>query len=192
MPAGSSADPTNFDLRCQRVAEFLRARYERGETETNISEIEGLLIVDFGEAANAGVVVEEMFRLGYLDYSNTFIRRWRMPPGMGDRNGFRIQSTVVHEVEHSGQQVTKSEASRAIAKPLRKKDGKLPSIDDRMKLLLFNKPESNGWTVSQFVAELKCSRSGVADTATWKMLEAARKLGKAERRKDRRRRGKSV
>lgn len=72
------------------------------------------------------------------------------------------------------------------AKPLREQRGKRMTIDQRMKLVLFEKPESSGWSVTQFEAELKCSRAGIHKTASWKALEAARKLGKAERRKDRR------
>ena len=64
------------------------------------------------------------------------------------------------------------------------------TIEQRMKLVLFDKPESAGWTISEFQTELECSRGGVHKTATWQALEAARKLGKTERRKDRRRRTK--
>ena len=64
--------------------------------------------------------------------------------------------------------------------------GKPMTIDQRMRLLMDQKPESLGWTVTEFQNELKCSRGGIAKTPCWNMLESARKLGKIERRKDRR------
>jgi hypothetical protein len=72
------------------------------------------------------------------------------------------------------------------AKTLREQHGKRLTIDQRMKLVLFEKPESAGWTVTEFQAELKCSRGGVHKTASWQALVAARKLGKSEPRTDRR------
>ncbi len=71
-------------------------------------------------------------------------------------------------------------------KPPREQHGKRMTIDQRMKLVLFEKPESSGWSITEFETELKCSRAGIHKTASWKALEAARKLGKAERRNDRR------
>lgn len=64
------------------------------------------------------------------------------------------------------------------------------TIDQRMKLLLLEQPGSDGWTVQQFASELKCSKGGVHKTDTWQMLNSARKLGKIEKTKDRRRNGK--
>ena len=64
--------------------------------------------------------------------------------------------------------------------------GKRMTIDQRMKLLLFENPDSSGWSITKFQTELKCSRGGIHKTASWKALEAARKLGKTDRRTDRR------
>jgi hypothetical protein len=74
------------------------------------------------------------------------------------------------------------------AKPLREQRGKKLTINDRMRLTLLNKPESKGWSVTEWMAELKCSRGGIGNSDVWQELEAARKLGKSERRKDRRHR----
>jgi hypothetical protein len=71
--------------------------------------------------------------------------------------------------------------------PVREKKGKKVTVDQRMKLLLIEKPESSGWTVTKFQKELKCSRGAVGGAPTWQMLESARKLGKNERAKDRHR-----
>jgi hypothetical protein len=75
--------------------------------------------------------------------------------------------------------------SPVTAKSPRNQGGKRLTIEQRMKLVLFEKPESSGWTITEFQAELQCSRGGIHKTASWQALEAARKLGKAERRNDR-------
>jgi hypothetical protein len=75
------------------------------------------------------------------------------------------------------------------AKTLREQRGKKKvTINDRLRLTLLSKPESKGWTVTEWQAELKCSRGAIGKSDVWQELESARKLGKSERRKDRRHR----
>ena len=64
------------------------------------------------------------------------------------------------------------------------------NVNGRMLDTLQRKPESRGWTVREWAAYLGCSTSSVCETQTWKELSAARKVMKAERSKDRRRRTK--
>ena len=109
----------------------------------------------------------------------------------GKRSEFALQAREVRaerlrhlsSISPSGPQPEVS--AFVAAKTLREQHGKRMTIDQRMKLVLFEKPESKGWNISEFQAELECSRGGIHKTATWKALEAARKLGKAERQTDR-------
>src|SRR5262249_18337760 len=50
-------------------------------------------------------------------------------------------------------------------------------------------PDTVGWTVAQWSQHLRRAKSTVAETPTWKKLEEIRLQNRAERAKDRRRRG---
>jgi hypothetical protein len=50
----------------------------------------------------------------------------------------------------------------------------------RMLDVLTRKPECRGWTITQWTRELKCARATIQKTETWKELNAARKLIRAE------------
>ena len=49
-------------------------------------------------------------------------------------------------------------------------------------------PEAMGWNSPRWARELKCAKSSVVETATWKNLAMGRERERAERAQDRRRR----
>lgn len=132
-----------------------------------------------------------------------FVRSFRPDTNLKDADSKRLQSEMLSRLpairdelrkawlhlkhvlllETSTGSESNGESAFIAAKTQR---GKRMTIDQRMKLVLFEKPESSGWSITEFETELKCSRGGIHKTASWKALEAARKLGKAERRNDRR------
>lgn len=65
--------------------------------------------------------------------------------------------------------------------------GERITIDQRMRRVLDDQPEAEGWSITQWQETLKRSRGGIHKTKTWTGLEAARKLGKVEKRTDRHR-----
>ena len=102
------------------------------------------------------------------------------------RTSFPNRERVRPHVEFLASLIQAVGQGDAKAKPPLEQREKRMTIDQRMKLMLFDKPESSGWSITEFETELKCSRAGIHKTASWKALDAARKLGKAERRNDRR------
>jgi hypothetical protein len=56
------------------------------------------------------------------------------------------------------------------------KSGKGKYIDERMAKLLIDNPSTIGWTVDDWAKKLKCSKSTVHGTATWKTIMTTRKL----------------
>ena len=81
------------------------------------------------------------------------------------------------------------------------KPSRQPAVDDtnggktnvnaRMLDTIQKNWEARGWTCTKWAKYLKCARSTVVDTPTWKELATARDKLKAERRKDRRRKPKA-
>jgi hypothetical protein len=72
-----------------------------------------------------------------------------------------------------------------------KPTGKPAKVNERMAGTIMENPEAMGWNSAQWARHLKCGKSSVVQTATWKKLESARQLAKAERMKDRRRKPKA-
>jgi hypothetical protein len=64
-------------------------------------------------------------------------------------------------------------------------------INARMLETIQNNPEAMGWTSPQWAKHLKCAKSSVVDTETWKDLTMRRQRNRAERAQDRRQRSKS-
>jgi hypothetical protein len=71
------------------------------------------------------------------------------------------------------------EAAINNGRPKRGKRGRL-MVGERMEATLIKKPEALGWTVTEWVAELKCARAAVQKTDTWKRLHAAHVVAKVE------------
>jgi hypothetical protein len=69
--------------------------------------------------------------------------------------------------------------------------GKPATVNERMAGTIMKNPEAMGWNSPQWVKHLKCGKSTVVATATWKKLESARLQAQAERIKDRRRKPKA-
>ncbi len=69
--------------------------------------------------------------------------------------------------------------------------GKPATVNERMAGTIMATPEAMGWNSAQWAKHLKCGKSSVVETATWKKLESARLQAKAERMKDRRRKPKA-
>ncbi|MDA1326297.1 MAG: hypothetical protein O3C34_16325 [Proteobacteria bacterium] len=65
------------------------------------------------------------------------------------------------------------------------------TVNERMAGTIMEKPEAMGWNSPQWAKFLKCGKSSVVETATWKILEIARLQAKAERMNDRRRKPKA-
>jgi hypothetical protein len=74
--------------------------------------------------------------------------------------------------------------------PSSKRRIKKPSVNDRMRLTLLDNDEALGWSASKWAEHLKCTKSTVAGTDTWKTLEQTRLRNKAQHRLDRRRKTK--
>ncbi len=71
-----------------------------------------------------------------------------------------------------------------VAKTLREQRGqKKLTTNDLMRLELFENPDSKGWSVTEWQNRVKRSRGSIAGSDVWKELEAARKLGKSDRRR---------
>lgn len=119
----------------------------------------------------------------YNDH-NIITGPWELSIRLIDHFGLNTDSPTWPEDGTAGDEQPRH--SSVAAKTLRDQGGKRLTIEQRMRLVLFEKPESSGWTITEFQTELQCSRGGIHKTASWQALEAARKLGKAERRKDRR------
>ena len=69
-----------------------------------------------------------------------------------------------------------------------KRGRKTPTTKELMQLALINKPESTGWGITEWQKETKRSRGSIGGCEVWHQLESARKLGKTEKRTDRRQR----
>lgn len=144
----------------------------------------------FRRACRNGFTRQEMLRVGpaleadireFATVKNaTTLREWIRAEGQ------QAKQKVEKENKRASPDRTKQRTKRG-----RPNEPAKYTIEERMKLVLFDKPESSGWSVTEFQAELNCSRGGIHQTTTWKALEAARKLGKTERRNDRRRRTKA-
>ena len=72
-----------------------------------------------------------------------------------------------------------------------KPTGKRATVNERMVGTIMANPEAMGWNSAQWAKHLKCGKSSVVETATWKKLESARLQAQAERMKDRRRKPKA-
>lgn len=77
------------------------------------------------------------------------------------------------------------------AKPTGKPQRRAATVNERMAGTIMENPEAMGWNSPQWAKHLKCGKSSVVETATWKKLESARLQAKAERMKDRRRKPKA-
>ena len=77
------------------------------------------------------------------------------------------------------------------AEPTKPTGGKRATVNERMAGTIMENPEAMGWNSPQWAKHLKCGKSSVVETATWKKLESARLQAKAERMKDRRRKPKA-
>ena len=77
------------------------------------------------------------------------------------------------------------------AKPARQKTSPKATVNQRMSELIIERKGTMGWNSRQWAEFLKCTASTVVATTVWKELEIARKVGKAELRKDRRRKPKA-
>ena len=69
--------------------------------------------------------------------------------------------------------------------------GKGKNINGRMLDAIQEDQEALGWNSRQWAEHLKCAKSSVVETKTWKDLQMRRERDKAERAKDRRRRPKT-
>jgi hypothetical protein len=76
-------------------------------------------------------------------------------------------------------------------KPTGGKPKQAATVNCRMAGTIMENPEAMGWNSTQWAKHLKCGKSSVVETATWKKLESARLQAKAERMKDRRRKPKA-
>ena len=65
--------------------------------------------------------------------------------------------------------------------------GKPATVNERMAGTIMENSEAIGWNSVQWAKRLKCSRSTVTATPTWKKLESARQEEKAKRMEDRHR-----
>jgi len=65
------------------------------------------------------------------------------------------------------------------------------TVNQRMAGTIMENPEAMGWNSIQWAKQLKCAKSSVVETATWKKLNSARLQAKAERMKDRQRKPKA-
>ena len=90
-------------------------------------------------------------------------------------------STEPH-ANHRDDQHTNDEA-----KATKPTGGKPATVNERMAGTIMKNRESMGWKSTQWAEHLKCSRSTVTATPTWKNLESARLEVKAKRMKDRHR-----
>jgi hypothetical protein len=65
------------------------------------------------------------------------------------------------------------------------------TVKERMAGIILENSAAMGWNSSRWARELKCAKSTVVETSTWRAFEKARKQGTAERAKDRRRKPKA-
>jgi hypothetical protein len=72
-----------------------------------------------------------------------------------------------------------------------KKVKRKPSVNARMLETMQRNPESHGWSASRWAGHLKCAKSSIAGTPTWKDLALVRVRLNAEHAADRRRNGKT-
>jgi len=64
-------------------------------------------------------------------------------------------------------------------------------VNARMLEEIMNNPNARGWTAAKWASHLKCAKSSVIDTPTWKALREHRETLRAERAKAKRRRPKA-
>ncbi len=76
-------------------------------------------------------------------------------------------------------------------KPTREKPKPPATVNERMAGTIMENPEAMGWNSTKWSKHLKCGKSTVVETATWKKLESARLQAKAERMNDRQRKPKA-
>jgi hypothetical protein len=84
----------------------------------------------------------------------------------------------------------RQQADNSDAKGARPAKGR-KNINARMLESIQANPETLGWNSVQWAMHLKCSKSSVVETTTWKDLAMRRDRGRAERAKDRRRKSKA-
>ena len=96
--------------------------------------------------------------------------------------GRDITDTII-EAGNAAQGDDEAEATKPTGKPA--------TVNERMAGTIMENPDAMGWNSVQWAKHLKCGKSSVVETATWKKLESARLQAKAERMKDRRRKPKA-
>jgi hypothetical protein len=65
------------------------------------------------------------------------------------------------------------------------------SVNARMLQTIQEDPDAMGWSCKQWAQHLRCAKSSVVETATWKNMSITRERARAERRRDRGRRPKA-
>jgi len=73
----------------------------------------------------------------------------------------------------------------------RKGNGPKATVNERMAGTIMKNPDAMGWNSTQWAKHLRCAKSSVVETATWKKLESARLQARSERMRDRRRKPKA-
>lgn len=167
---------------CQRINEFFE---KHGDTlpkdlpdnpeieDTTGNELAGELAHDVdGWLATINSVVDQLIRCGLPKYA-AILRE--SGPGefadVGDSDwspeesglltlieGWQFEVQIPHSQNPESEDRESVESKRTPRRKQTKSSQKKITIEERMKLLLFDNPDSYGWTVTQFQKELKCSR----------------------------------
>jgi len=133
----------------------------------------------------------------YLRRVSALVRAKMKKADVGDIQRQIAEGFQAAQAELAGREITDAtiEAGNAAqgddeAEPI-KPTGKPATVNERMAGTIMENPEAMGWNSAQWAKHLKCGKSSVVETATWKKLESARLQAKAERMKDRRRKPKA-
>ena len=124
----------------------------------------------------------------------------RLAVDVGPLTELRIVTTPTHalveravlaaeqiRMEAGGWLVADREAEPGDEQKGDKKPDRKATVNERMAGKIMKNMESMGWNSRQWAQHLKCGRSTVVETESWKRLESVRQKVRSERRKDRRR-----
>ena len=122
-------------------------------------------------------------------YWRRFLKIARTDDAEADDEAARLSEWVRREIR--ARTVGRQEGEKS-AKARPTNETRQPATaNERMAGTIMENPDAMGWNSPQWAKYLKCGRSTVVQTATWKKLESARLSAKAERMKDRRRKPKA-
>jgi hypothetical protein len=113
----------------------------------------------------------------------TILRLVEWPHELGVAAASRDSATAAEPVPANGSHASQSDTQSVPRKA---------SINARMLETIQKNHEARGWGCKRWAEHLKCAKSSVVETQTWKTLSTLRDRERAERARDRRRRPRKV